>query len=82
VSDGVILRNAAGVVITETTRVHGHYTACGASCECGEPLIVAPPVYHPEHKKGDPVMVCCDHGVHGYRFSELVLGQQPKGSAS
>jgi hypothetical protein len=37
-------------------------------------------IFHADHKKGNPVMVCGDHGVHGYRFSTLVVGQQPKGS--
>lgn len=77
----VILENPNGVQILESVKFHGHYGAANATCQCGEELIVAPPIFHPDHKKGDPVMVCGDHGVHGYRFSTLVVGRQPTGSA-
>jgi len=73
-----ILTNANGVRIVEGKKHGKHCYAENATCECGEDLIVSPPIYFPDHKKGDPVMVCCDHGVHGYRFSELRQGQQPK----
>lgn len=76
-----ILENENGVRITEDDRRHGHYAAVGALCHCGEPLIVAPMIYHPEHRKGDPVMVCTDHGVHAYRFLDLVQGRQPEATA-
>jgi hypothetical protein len=76
----VILENPQGVQILESVKFSGHHVAANAKCECGEELIVAPPIFHPDHKNGDPVMVCSDHGVHGYRFSTLVVGQQPKGS--
>lgn len=76
----VILENANGVQIREDYKFQGHYGAANATCECGMELIVAPALFHADHKKGDPVMVCGDHGVHGYRFSELVRGQQPAGS--
>jgi len=72
----VILRNCHGVEIREDQREYGHYKAVGAICFCGEDLIVAPPIFNPNHKKGDPVMVCRDHGIHAYRFSELVMGKQ------
>lgn len=77
----VILENPQGVQILESVKFCGHHGAANATCQCGEELIVAPPIFHPDHKKGDPVMVCGDHGVHGYRFSALVVGQQPAGSA-
>lgn len=75
----VILENPNGVQILESVKFHGHYGAANATCQCGEELIVAPPIFHPDHKKGDPVMVCGVHGVHGYRFSTLVVGRQPTG---
>jgi len=74
----VILENMQGVRILESVKFIGHYGAANAQCECGEDLIVAPPIFHADHKKCDPVMVCGDHGVHGYRFSAFVVGQQPK----
>jgi hypothetical protein len=77
----VILENPQGVQILEDVKFCGHHGAANATCQCGEELIVAPPIFHPDHKNGDPVMVCGDHGVHGYRFSALVVGQQPAGSA-
>ena len=77
----VILENPQGVVILEDVKFNGHYGAANALCRCGDILMVAPSLFHPDHKKGDPVMVCGDHGVHGYRFSELVIGKQPAKSA-
>ena len=73
-----ILENASGVRITEKDKRHGHHLAVGALCHCGEYLIVAPPAYHPDHRKGDPVMICGDHGVHAFRFLDLVKGLQPE----
>ena len=72
----VVLENAAGVQILKSKKFNGHYGAANALCHCGEELIVAPPIFHPDHKKGDPVMVCGDHGVHGFRFLDLVQGRQ------
>ena len=77
----VILENMHGVQILESVKFNGHHGAANATCECGRDLIVAPPIFHPAHMHGDPVMVCGDHGVHGYRFLHLVVGPQPKGSA-
>lgn len=74
----VILENANGVTITENDKIGGHYTAVGAFCHCGEALIVAPPLFQADHRKGDPVIVCRDHGVHAFRFLDLVPGQQPE----
>lgn len=74
----VILENANGVTITESDKVGGHYTAVGALCHCGEALIVAPRIFQADHHKGDPVMVCRDHGVHAFRFLGLVQGRQPE----
>ena len=73
----VILRNDNGIEIVEGMKDCGHYKAVGAECCCGEVLIVAPAIFMADHKKGDPVMVCGDHGVHAYRFKDLVLGKQP-----
>ena len=73
-----ILENANGVRITEEDKMHGHHIAVGALCCCGEHLIVAPTIYQADHRKGDPVMVCRDHGVHAFRFLDLVMGQQPE----
>ena len=78
----IVLENANGVQIREDRKFSGHYGAANATCECGEELIVAPMLFHANHKKGDPVMICGDHGVHGYRFSTLELGRQQKGSAN
>ena len=74
----VILENANGVRITEGGKMQGHYVAVGALCCCGEHLIVAPTIYQADHRKGDPVMVCWDYGVHVFRFLELVEGRQPE----
>ena len=74
----VILENANGVRITEGGKMQGHYVAVGALCCCGEHLIVAPTIYQADHRKGDPVMVCRDYGVHVFRFLELVEGRQPE----
>ena len=71
----VILENDNGVQIVKG---EWQYEALNAKCHCGEGLMVAPMVFHADHKKGDPVMVCQDHGVHAYRFSDLVIGQQPE----
>jgi hypothetical protein len=74
----VILRNEHGVEIREDHKPHGHYEAVGAQCCCGMELMVAPALFHADHQKGDPVMVCGDHGVHAYRFKYLVPGKQPE----
>lgn len=74
----VILRNEHGVEIRKDHKLYGHYEAVGAQCHCGMDLMVAPAVFHADHKKGDPVMVCSDHGAHAYRFKSLVLGRQPE----
>lgn len=73
-----ILENASGVRITEEDKRHGHHLAVGALCHCGEYLIVAPTIYQADHRKGDPVMVCGDHGVHAFRFLDPVKGLQPE----
>lgn len=80
-SSEVIIENKNGVQIREDSKFAEHYGAANATCQCGMELIVAPPLFHPDHRQGDPVMVCGDHGVHGYRFSDLVVGRQPAGSA-
>lgn len=78
----VILENANHVQIREDDKQGRHYRAHGALCECGEELIVAPMIFQADHHKGDPVMVCGDHGVHAYRFLSLRRGRQPKGTAA
>jgi hypothetical protein len=78
-SDGlgeIILENKNGVQIREKHKSQGHYMAMHAECFCGEHLIVAPMLFHADHKKGDPVMVCGDHGVHSFRFLDLIVGKQ------
>ena len=77
----IVLENEHGVQIREDVKFNGHYGAANATCYCGEILMVAPPIFHPDHKKGDPVMVCGDHGMHGYRFSDLRPGRQTVDSA-
>lgn len=77
----VILENTNGVQIREDVMFNGHHGAANATCCFGDELIVAPPLFHADHKKGDPVMICGDHGVHAYRFSTLVIGQQPQGES-
>ena len=67
-----------GVEIRKDHKPHGHYEAVGAQCHCGMDLMVAPALFHADHRKGDPVMVCADQGVHAYRFKGLVLGKQPE----
>lgn len=79
--EDIILENAHGVQIGKGPAFYRHYGAVNAVCECGMELIVAPALFHADHKRGDPVMVCGDHGVHAYRFSDLVTGQQPRGTA-
>jgi hypothetical protein len=78
----VVLENANGVQIREDDKSGRHYRAHNAQCECGEELIVAPMAFHADHHKGDPVMVCGDHGVHAYRFLSLQQGRQPQGTAA
>ena len=73
-----ILENANGVRITEGDKMYGHHLAVGALCHCGEHLFVAPAIFRADHRKGDPVMVCGDHGVHAFRFLDLVKGLQPE----
>lgn len=77
----VILKNEKGVTILESVKFYGHYGASNDICECGQELIVAPKIFQAVHKKGDPVMVCGDHGIHGYRFSDLVVGKQSCGTS-
>ena len=78
-SDSVVmLRNNQGVEIREDQKYCGHYKAVGAECCCGGFLIVAPLIFDPDHKRGDPFMVCDEHGIHGYRFKDLVPGRQAK----
>ena len=73
----ILLENAHGVQIREDAMPHGQFGAANATCHCGEPLMVSLKIFHADHKKGDPVMVCWDHGVHAYRFIDLVPGRQP-----
>lgn len=72
----IILKNKQGVKILESNKYAGHYTASDCCCECGNELIVAPNIFHPKHEPGNPVMICSDHGVCAYQFSDLVIGKQ------
>ena len=72
----IILENSNGVQIREGLKSNGHYLARNAECFCGEHLLVAPMLFHANHKKGDPVMICRDHGVHAFRFLDLTIGRQ------
>lgn len=72
----ILLQNQNGVKILKHIKCYGHHYAYNATCYCGERLLVAPAAFQAEHKPGDPVMVCGDHGVHSYRFSELTPGKQ------
>lgn len=75
----VILENDNGVRITEDSRWAGHYIAENASCCCGDKLVVAPPVFKPQHEKGNPVMICADRvPSHVYEFIDLISGDQPE----
>jgi hypothetical protein len=77
----IVLENKAGVRILESGRKFGHYHADGALCWCGYELYAAPMIFRANHKPGNPVMICSDHGVHAYRFLELVKGKQPAPSS-
>lgn len=68
--------NQFGVRIDSKTKAGGHYATSTAFCSCGESLMVAPAVFHAKHQKGNPVMVCADHGVHGFYFKDLKPGVQ------
>jgi hypothetical protein len=71
-----ILRNENGVEISESHKFGEHYVAVGATCWCGDGLLVAPIGLGPDHKKGDPVMVCKDFAHAAFGFKELVMGKQ------
>ena len=66
------LKNGVNITDEEGSHARVH----GAFCWCGDGLIVAPLVFSPDHKKGDPVVVCLDHGHAGFRFKDLVKGRQ------
>lgn len=73
----MLFENKFGVRVDSDSKINGHYMAVGATCHCGEELVVAPPIFQADHRPCDPVFVCRDHGMHAFRFSELVLGVQP-----
>jgi len=70
------MKNDNGVELNQTPGDHAR--AVNATCGCGCCLFVAPPILHPEHEKGNPIMVCDDHFIHAYWFKDLVIGRQPK----
>tara|TARA_B100000965_G_scaffold352146_1_gene327180 strand:+ start:1218 stop:1484 length:267 start_codon:yes stop_codon:yes gene_type:complete len=80
----IVLTNLNGVNIVEPGEGGGpvgkHCFVENAKCWCGENLMVAPPIFQPQHKKGDPELRCADHGIHAYMFHELEKGQQEKPS--
>lgn len=59
-------------------KIFQHIGTSTATCLDGDELIVAPKIFHAEHEDDDPVLVCTDHGVHAYRFKDLVPGKQPR----
>lgn len=71
-----ILNNKNSVKIDCKTKHSNHYATSQAKCSCGKGLLVAPSVYNPDHKNGDPILVCYDHGHNAYRFSDLIIGKQ------
>ncbi|NIT58418.1 MAG: hypothetical protein GWN00_19980 [Aliifodinibius sp.] len=71
-----LLTNANGVSLREDHKLSGHYAAVNARCHCGEPLLVAPVVLSQDGTKDNPTMVCYDHAIHSFRFSDLVQGRQ------
>ena len=72
----IILQNKNGVTIDDEIKFYKHHKALNAICKCGEDLIICPPAFKPDHEKGNPVMVCADHGVHSYLFNNLIIGKQ------
>lgn len=72
----IVIENEHGVQILESQKHYGHYFTHNAQCKCGEPLLVASPVFHPNHERGNPEMRCADHGVHAYHFKQLKQGKQ------
>ncbi len=74
------LTNEHGARIDARLKAGNHYTSSNAFCHkgCCSELMVAPAIFRADHKKGDPVMVCGDHGAHAYRFSDLKPGLQAK----
>ena len=71
------LENKHGVRIAEK---HGsHWMASNALCWCGEKLLVAAPIFGPDHKPGDPVLICHEFGHAAWRFSGLKIGRQDEG---
>ena len=72
----IMLTNNNGVKID--SKIFNHWATSNAKCCCGEPLMVAPQAFDVDHQKGNPVMVCGDHGVHAYMFKDLVIGSQPE----
>ena len=76
VKPSAILTLENGVTITQEEGRHAEVN--GAVCNCGDLLYVAPAVFGPDHKKGDPVVICTDHGHNAYHFKELVPGKQPE----
>lgn len=71
-----ILTNTNGVDLVENYYA-GHCGTPNAKCCCNSKLIVAPALFHAEHEKGNPIMVCEDMGLHAYEFKDLVIGINP-----
>lgn len=69
------LKNNQGVKLD--CKMFDHWSTLDSKCSCGYWLMVAPPVFRPDHQQGNPVMICEDHGVCAYRFKDLVVGTQP-----
>jgi len=72
--DEVKLTNNNGVRLD--SKNGKHWSTLDAKCKCGEWLMLTPALFRPDHKPGDPIMMCEDHGVHAYRFKDLIKGKQ------
>jgi len=74
--EDILIENKNGVFILKSERFAGHFFASNAVCKCGERMLIAPEGFNAKHEKGDPVLVCEDHGIHSFMFSTLIIGEQ------
>ncbi len=74
------LKNSNGVIL-DSIADSNHLHVINALCNCGMKLMVAPSIFKHQHTLPDnPIIICTDHGIHAYHFSDLVRGQQPNPS--
>jgi len=72
----VSMTNENGVILDQE---EGKHAKCvNAVCACGASLLLAPSILNPQHKKGNPIIVCNDHCIHAYWFKNLTQGKQAK----